>query len=66
MGKGRGDPTLDVIGSFDPDAADSRGFGNRGEVRISELSPRIQEPGRFLLELDVSQGCIFEYESEMT
>ena len=54
MSEGGRDPRPHVCRVLDPNPADTRGLSHGREIRVLELSAKIQEAGRSLLEFDES------------
>src|SRR5215831_17459270 len=60
MREGRGDSVLNPGGVFEPNAANTDGFGHCREIWIVECGPEIQEAGAFLLELYEAERAVVE------
>ncbi len=55
MGERLSDSGVDLGRVFDPDSANTDGFGHCCEVRVLELGAEWEKTGGFLLELDEAE-----------
>src|ERR1700689_3617765 len=54
----RRETRLNLLRTFEPDAAHADRFGHLGKVRILEVRPRVQESRRLLFELNKSERAV--------